>query len=368
MKPHASTLRGRPPNKRDQVVRYVRRRIVEGHLQPGDPVTGHEGLMRRFQATSTTVEQAMNQLQAQGFVAAQRRRGTFVAPHPPHVSQYALAFPWGEAHAQSQFYLAIRREAEKLNRPERRVSLFFNQDGDAGSADFQRLATHVANHCLAGLIFAYHPHHLIGWPILETKGLPRVAIISAPNFPGIPAVSPDLADFLGKALDHMVARGRRRVAVITLAQDSQAQDTFAAQFGAAVAARGLESRPWWLQSAAATTPRWAGNVAQLLMVAAPAERPDALIIFDDNLVEHATAGLAEADLHTPVELEIVAHANFPYPTPSKLPVTRLGFDVARLLAVCLDQIDRQRQGQPVPPLTLLPSVFATLPSSTITTR
>lgn len=299
----------------------------------------------------------MNLLQAQGFVEARRRRGTFVTAHPPHLCNHALAFPWGESHAPSQFFLAIRKEAEKLQRPERRLSLFFNQDGDAESADCRSLAAQVADRCLAGLIFAYHPHHLIGWPVLETKGLPRVAMISAPNFPGIPAVGTDASDFLAKALDHMVARGRRRVAAITLALDPKGQDAFAAQFGEAVAARGLASRPCWVQSAGMEAPRWASNVAQLLVSGPRAERPDALIVTDDNLVEHATAGLAAAGVRVPRDLDVVAHANFPWPTPSAMPVTRLGFDVRQLLTLCIERIDQQRRGEPAPELTLLPAVF-----------
>lgn len=348
--------RGRPPHIRDRVVRHVRGLILDGRLKPGDLVAGHVELKRRFQATATTVEQAMALLQDQGFVEARRRKGTFVAPHPPHLCNYALAFPWGESHAPSQFFLAIRKEAEKLQRPERRLSLFFTQDGDAESADCRRLAAQVADHCLAGLIFAYHPHHWIGWPVLDTQGLPRVAMISAPNFPGIPAVGTDARDFLAKALDRVVARGRRRVAAITLALDPKGQDAFAAQFGEAAAARGLASRPCWVQSAGMEAPRWAGNVAQLLMSGPGAERPDALIVTDDNLVEHATAGLAAAGVRVPADVEVVAHANFPWPTPSAMPVTRLGFDISQLLALCLDRIDQQRRGEPAPKLTLLPAI------------
>jgi DNA-binding LacI/PurR family transcriptional regulator len=352
-----TALRGRPPEKREQVVSHVRRLIVEGRLKPGDRVPGQVGLKNRFGATATTVEQAMGRLQLQGFVEMQRRRGTFVAPHPPHVSQYALAFPWGESHAPSQFYKAIRKEAEKLQRPERRLSPYFNLDGVADSQDYRALAAQITDHCLAGLIFAYHPHHLIGWPILETKGLPRVAIISSPNFPGIPAVGTDGDDFLDKALDCVVARGRRRVAAITLAHNAGGQDEFAGRFAAAVSARGLVSHPWWVQGASFETPRWAGNAAQVLMSAAPKERPDALLIMDDNLVEHATAGLAAYGVRVPSDVEVIAHTNFPWPTPSAMPVTRLGFDIGKLVAICLERIDQQRCGEATPELTLIPALF-----------
>ena len=87
------------------------------------------------------------------------------------------------------------------------------------------------------------------------------------------------------------------------------------------------------------------------------ERPDALIITDDNLVEYAAAGVIAAGMRVPEELEVVAHCNFPWPTPSVVPVKRLGYEVTRILQACLDSIDLQRSGQKALPVTQIPAVF-----------
>jgi DNA-binding LacI/PurR family transcriptional regulator len=85
-------------------------------------------------------------------------------------------------------------------------------------------------------------------------------------------------------------------------------------------------------------------LAHLMVRRAQSDAPDGLVIADDNLLEYATAGIVDAGVRVPADLEVVAHCNFPWPTPSSLPVRRLGYDVRELLQDCLMSIDEQRQG------------------------
>ena len=93
-----------------------------------------------------------------------------------------------------------------------------------------------------------------------------------------------------------------------------------------------------------------------MMAANPKDRPDSLLILDDNLVEAATAGLVDAGVRVPRDMTVVARCNFPHPAPSAVPVMRVGYDVRELLSVCLDGLMRQRRGEPVPDITWIPLV------------
>ena len=64
-----------------------------------------------------------------------------------------------------------------------------------------------------------------------------------------------------------------------------------------------------------------------------------------------------AGVQVPVELEVVAHTNFPWPTSNMLPVKRLGYDVRQTLNTCIDLIDGQRRGEVMPRETIIPPVF-----------
>jgi DNA-binding LacI/PurR family transcriptional regulator len=68
------------------------------------------------------------------------------------------------------------------------------------------------------------------------------------------------------------------------------------------------------------------------------KRPNALIIYDDNLTDHVIAGLLRAGVRVPDELMVVTHANFPLPPGGDFPLTRIGFDCRQLLLQCLNAV------------------------------
>jgi DNA-binding LacI/PurR family transcriptional regulator len=183
--------------------------------------------------------------------------------------------------------------------------------------------------------------------------LPRVIVAYKQEFGDIPSVNVDTFSFVDKALDYLVSRGRRRVAVVL---GSQPQ-SFHAYLAAGIAKRGLESEPYWMQSVSPHMPEAARNCAHLLMHAGQKRRPDGLIVADDNLVEHAVAGLVAAGADVAGAVEVIVHCNFPWPTPSVLPVRRLGYDVRQILSVCIECIDQQRRGELPQSITLLPALF-----------
>ncbi|HEY8668517.1 MAG TPA: substrate-binding domain-containing protein [Tepidisphaeraceae bacterium] len=169
--------------------------------------------------------------------------------------------------------------------------------------------------------------------------MPRVAIMS--DFPNCAAsiVFPDTNNFYERAAKYLVSRGRRRVAI--LMAGPYAEERKLSQ----IRRHGLQmSEPYLLQIASAEVPEGARHCTQLLMNLPPDKRPDALILDDDNFVEAATAGIAAAGVRCPDDLEIVAHANFPLPPETAVPVKFLGFDCAAILKRCAESIDQQRRG------------------------
>jgi hypothetical protein len=85
------------------------------------------------------------------------------------------------------------------------------------------------------------------------------------------------------------------------------------------------------------------QAVRLLLDRPDAERPEALLIADDNLVLPAAAAIRASGGTRPGI--VVAHANFPAPPPP-IPCRRLGFDSRRILRQALLQLERMRLGQP----------------------
>jgi hypothetical protein len=59
----------------------------------------------------------------------------------------------------------------------------------------------------------------------------------------------------------------------------------------------------------------------------------------------------------PDDIDVIGHCNFPWLTPSVLPICRLGFSAQQVLARCVDAIDRQRRGETVADSETISAVF-----------
>jgi len=338
------------------VAAALRMRILNGEFRPGARLPTRELLICQFDTTSVTIQKAFDLLADQGWIRTEGRRGTFVSEKVPDRHRYALTFPWPRQQDTSQFFRALRQQAAQLTTPHRWITCFYEINGRTDTEDYRQLDGLLRAHRLAGIIFASKPSELEGLLVLEDPGVPRVIITGPAAEFSVPEVYPDLDGFSVRALDAFAAAGRRRVAVIMLAQAGDTSAGFDKLVDLA-AARGLQIQRPWVQATPLVAPYWARHTAQLLFQAGPTARPDALLITDDNLVPAATAGLRAAGVRVPADVLVIAHANFPYPTPAAVPVMRLGSDISHLLELCVERIDQQRRGEVPPATTLLPVVF-----------
>lgn len=341
-----TVLRRRPPVQQERILAALRRHIRSGTLLPGSRVPSQADLVAEFKVSKVTAQRAIRRLADDGLVVT-GRRGTCVAPHPPHLCRYGLVVPVDSPTAsRNNFLMALSREAERLlpagSGREFRQYFIDERLTGATSHALRQLVHDVENGCLRGLIFATAPHYLKGTPVLSAKGVPRVALASAAA-PGVKIVRVDTQPFVTRAAAYLASRGRRRVAVLLYENIVPADIDFCM---GELRRQRLETAPYWVHGVALGTPRWAQNCTHLMFRAGQTERPDALIIWDDNLVEGATAGLVDAGVRVPEDVEVVAHCNFPWPTPSAVPAKRLGFDVREVLRACLARLEAPGQDPP----------------------
>ena len=346
------------------IAERLKRDILCGIVAPGQRLPTRVELERQFGTTPVTLNRAMKMLVSEGFVRARLGSGTHVATHPPHLAHFALAFPFAVVQGASRFYEALRDETGELQANERRVSAFYGIESHVDVEDYQRLLGFVRAHRLAGLIFAANPYQLVETdsPLIREPGVPRTAIMVADRRVSFPTVYPDIDAFLPNAFDYLASRGRKRVAVIRLGGATHAS---LGSIQALAAERGLILRPHWLQAAFVGSPEWSRQTALLLLHEGQAERPDAVVITDDNLVAGFTEGIRDSGIRVVADgeprrthsLEVVAQANFPYATRSAVPAKRLGYSITHVLAACLERIEQQRRGESPPPHTAIPAVW-----------
>jgi DNA-binding LacI/PurR family transcriptional regulator len=349
---------GRPADRANHIVRELRSEIVSGQLSPGHQLATRPEIERRFAASSVTVQRALEQLRRDGFIVVNGRQGTYVTQNPPHLTNYVLAFASHPAAPGdwTRFMTALANETLVLQQSQNyKIDIYYNINGHADSQDFQKLLREVEAHRIAGIIFASNPYMVERTLLLEESGIQRVAIMAGAQNMGWPAVTPDFESFWERATQYLASRGHKRVAV--LMPSGLDLNLMRQPIEEYIAAAGLSTRPEWKLAVHLAAPESARSIIHLLMSERQVERPDALIIGDDNFMEHATGGLVDAGARVPEDIEVVAHCNYPYSVPSVVPVKRLGYDVCQVVKACIENIDRQRGGEEVLPVTYIPAQF-----------
>ncbi len=345
--------------KYGDILKDLRLGIVSGKLPPGSHLPTRIQLKKRFDASNQTIQVAMNSLIRDGFVWTNRSGGTIVAENPPHLCRYGLvsSIPFSE----SRFMSTMQQAAMKLaDERECSFTYYCYENGHINSEGYKRLIADVESHRVAGLIFLTPPFHLDGTPVLLQSGLPRVSNCGHGMKEGVANIYFDHQLFLVKATDHLVKIGRKRIAMIGGYLNREDMEKDISYLMGRKVSRPLLTQnctPWYSWSA--------HQAALLLMGLSEKERPDALIIRDDHLVEAATEGLANADVRIPEDMTIVAHSNFPDRATSCVPVTRLGLDCEDMIRRDVECLKAQRQGSHVQLRTNMPAVFE---SEIISTR
>ncbi|MFP4029360.1 MAG: GntR family transcriptional regulator [Candidatus Brocadiia bacterium] len=337
----------------DEIVSMLRDRIVSGQFPPGARFPKRTELIEEFEASNGTIQAAVDRLIEEGFLEATRGQGTFVSESVPHLKRHGLVMPMqphSERDIYSQFYTALR-EAAKSVAAEQQLqivcydSIDFGREGETR----QNLMEDVESRRVAGLVFVDCPDVE---NFFRNESLPRVAVAASSPRPAVPSVYVDAQNFMEKALKYLVENGRSAVAVLH-ARSGQGGRR---RFEHLAHELDLEVRPYWKYR---VDPRDGDALATYvhLLMSGKEDRPDGLVIADDNLVTMATMGVGASGVKVPDELQVVAATNFPAAPEAQVPVQRLGFDAEELLRLCLNRISAIREGEPMEQSRFLPATF-----------
>lgn len=357
----ARTIVRDSPRQRE-IVEALRKRILSGEFGSGNRVPSVSELAAAHNASTRTAQSALMHLQESGFVTSRPGAGSFVSDTPPHLSHFAMVFrqtPEPDGW-WSQFFVAWKREAERFiahdgegGRRGFRLSFFCLDQRLVGTPAERELQSGLEADLFAGLIFPNFPNALLGTAILADRKTPKVSCVDE-LVDGFTVLLSDKS-LPEKALRYLASRGRRRVAILVPSfydRGTLPVDRLVRQ----AANCGLTTYRHWVQGIDIGSPEWAANWTEFLCRCGP-ERPDALLIMDDNLVPDATQGLLNAGVRVPDDIDVVAHCNFPYPTYSAVSAKRIGYDVRHLLHLSVETIERQRHGEAPPGFVSITSHF-----------
>ncbi len=334
----------RGKQKQSAVLQQVREQIVRGKWQPGQRMPSRGEFELETGVSRVTVQKVFDRLVHEGFIEVQGRRETRVAQLPPHLTRYAIAFPYHPTDTEnwSRFWSTLADVARGIKRPDGTPAfdVYYNLDGHTDVREYRDMLTAARHHQMAGMIFVGLTPRLRKTPLLLETTMPRVLISRNSTLTEdtrVSTVTADTANFFDKAVGHLASKGCKTVAVLMVGEEMIENALMPA-----LARHGLTCPPYWLQLILAESRRTVGSLIHL-MLRDPNHRPDGLIIADDHFTTPATAGLFAAGVRVPQDLQVVVHENFPSHGESPLPFTRLGFDARETLANCLRLIDDERK-------------------------
>ena len=301
------------------VAHQIKCRILAGDWQPGSRLPSYSELECLFPYSRITLQMAMSLLKRQGFVTSEERKGFFVHPCPPHLYHFGLVFP--HSARCSLFWEALDREAPGVAREFQSTCTIYRDVADAmrNFGDRECLLANAREQCIAGLVFPIAPPEWV-----EIADIPTVAI-SCLDFPQGARVDLDIGSFSRQAVDMMRARGRYRVAIVGLGEAPILSAT-----ESALRKAGIAVPPEW-RLLTGHPPAGGYAIARLLMSLPADERPNGLILVDDDVVTPFSAGLRDSGSFDPESMDVIAAANWPCLPETAVPVRFLGFDMQAVM-------------------------------------
>jgi DNA-binding transcriptional regulator YhcF (GntR family) len=340
----------RPKATHALLMSRVREGIAAGRYRPGDRLPTHADLLREFSTTPVTVNRALGRLAAEGDVVARAKVGTYVAPHPPCLSTYGLIFdsrrntkhaPWW-----SRYNAAIVRaaELEQASRPPVRFRIYEEIDGLTTRESYRELLDDLAMRRLTGAALFFNAWALKSTPVIS--GDHGVPIVSSSRGVQVPVLQLQMDMFVTRVLDEIADSGRTRVGLLTI-PSRQPDYLLSPEFG--LAERGLRTSIHWANAADPHQPQWMLHALRGFLDRPAADRPEALIVSDDHLVEPAAEALESLGVRVPDDLLVIGHWNFPLVYDGPIPVRLIGYDARDLLRRLIENIERMRRGEDAEP-------------------
>ena len=351
--------------KAETVAEKLRTQIVRGDYHPGGQLLTLDDMQTQFGVTRPTLTRVISQLKRDGFVRTTRSKGTFVTDRPPHLVRFGLAFsshpqkPLTELGGWNRFWdMMAQLGPQVAQQMGLDMPIFYNVAGRDSQGE-QVLVRDLSLHRLAGLIIVGSRELFQSLPTLQAFQIPMLAIYDN-DHQGIdlPKVYVDKQSFFSQAINTLQSLGKRRVATIHLDDygiENHVNDVPSSKrslmtkrmkaLASTMQHRGFASPPYWQLR---TGLHGAHNIVRSLMDLPAGQRPDGLMVCDDNLTECVIDAVLASGLRIDEDICIVAHANWPAPLIDAAPVTRLGFDIHELLHTALATLQAIHQGREVP--------------------
>lgn len=319
--------------KTNDLTQKLREFIAQEKYLPGDRLPTVSDLEKRFQVSRTVVQSSIGQLRQEGSIEAIDRQGLFVSERPPHLSKIILGFATPRDDKEwDQFLITFEETLAAFNHRWQGFEIDIrtgikNVEGPIYTSIIQDV---TAGRC-AGLITVGMEKTILENQMLINSKVPKAAICPFSHHPAFSSVVTAGDIFWQRAFDCLQGKGAERIAVLDYPQalESTKNHFLKPEF---------RPRESWILGAFPGCHYANTNLIKLLFDGHKNERPNGLIIGNDNLEVEVLRGLTEAGIMVGRDVHVVSQCNWPMLKSSPLPVIHLGYDVPALLDAAVNAI------------------------------
>lgn len=346
------TLPRRRRTKHNHIYEVLRRHITSPSRAPGERVAPMRALAKQYDASISTVQLALQQLEEDGYVETRHGAGTFVTSrHRPITMADTVTLCM---HARGHLWADLASLLMESLAHRGRLGILLGLEGEPGEAvEMVRRLAHSESDTMLVQAGAHFPFEIFDAPPMRRRTI--IAVVSwdsSLRWPGLHRVLHDSQAGARLAVEHLRARGHRHV--LLLGTPSQVDEL------AAGPARGTSPAPHfaglWQEGGGRYTVL-AGRSAPdggylgpdeeaFLSVFAGPEPPTAIFGCRDLEIWLAQSLLLRRRPELLSRIDVVGYGNTPWSEAGHPPFTTVDLDLERIVAEAMGVMDRVRGDSP----------------------
>ncbi|MFZ2655535.1 MAG: GntR family transcriptional regulator [Victivallales bacterium] len=320
----------------EKIAEDMKTDILSGACK-GNRLPRREELCVRYNATRSTLQNAIDILIEQGLLGTYGRNGTQIRKELARSLTFGIAVQAKNVQEDSLFRM-METAVEALSKSKGfKFKLYYGIMDAPEAGDTKKLLADIDGHVLGGLV--------LFWPSREMfmrfhrPYLPIICTSEDMQFKNCEYVSFDFKSLVSLLLDKCEESGLKRIALLA---NTELEAIYIEYFRAEAKRRRFFTREDWIIAGCLCIKArpWIERNVQFMLEHSMDAPPEAIVVLNEQLADSAVKGISNTRLKLNRDIRIFSHCNF-FEKPSRAEYVRVGYDIGKLVEEYADTFCRR---------------------------